>query len=137
MIQIICGEKGKGKTKVMLQQANDSLKDAQGSIVFVDKNAKNMYALNNQIRLIDITEYPISTYDGFIGFVSGLLSGNHDIEYLYVDSFLKLASIEEADLEKVINDLDELTKDIKFVISISLAKENLPDSIKDMVTVSC
>jgi beta-lactamase class D len=137
MIQIICGEKGKGKTKVMLEQANDSLKDAQGSIVFVDKNAKNMYSLNNQIRLIDITEYPISTYDGFIGFVSGLLSGNHDIECVFFDSFIKIAHIEEADLEKVINDLDELTKDIRFVISISLAKENLPSSIQDKVTVSC
>ena len=85
MIQIICGEKGKGKTKEMLLKANEAVKDAQGVIVYIDKSAKHMYELNNHIRLINITEYPVDTYEGFVGFVSGLLSGNHDIECIFFD----------------------------------------------------
>ena len=42
MIELIVGKKGKGKTKVLLEKANDSVKTAHGSIVYLDKSAKHM-----------------------------------------------------------------------------------------------
>lgn len=137
MIQIICGEKGKGKTKEMLQKANDAVKDAQGVIVYIDKSTKNMYELNNQIRLINITEYPVDTYEGFVGFVSGLLSGNHDIECIFFDSLLKIAHLSEDMIEKMIATLDNLSSEVKFIASISMAEDKLPESVKDKILVSC
>lgn len=137
MIQIICGEKGNGKTKEMLQHANDALQEAQGSIVYVDKSSQHMYELNNKIRLINIAEYPVCTYDGFIGFVSGLLSGNHDIEWVFFDSLIKIAHLDDKDITEAINALDELAKDTKFIVSVSIAEENLPDDVKDRILVSC
>ena len=59
MIQIIAGEKGKGKTKQLLDKVNTEIKTAHGSIVYLDKNAKHMYELNNKIRLIDTSAFPI------------------------------------------------------------------------------
>ena len=38
MVDIICGERGQGKTKEMLQRANDSVADAKGAIVYIDKS---------------------------------------------------------------------------------------------------
>ena len=137
MIQIICGEKGKGKTKEMLSRANEAVKQAEGAIIFIDKSSKNMYELNNQIRLINITEYPIHTSDGFVGFISGLLSGNHDIECIYCDSLLKVAHIEESEVTQLIETLEALNADATFVLSISIAEDNLPEAIKDKVIVSC
>ena len=52
MIQFIIGEKGKGKTKVLLEKANAQIKEANGNIVYLDKSAQHMYELNNRIRLI-------------------------------------------------------------------------------------
>ena len=52
MVQLIVGEKGKGKTKFLLDKVNNEVKDAHGSIVYLDKSPKHMYELNNKIRLI-------------------------------------------------------------------------------------
>ena len=53
MVQIIAGNKGKGKTKHLLDMANAAIKEANGSIVYLDKSSKHMYELNNRIRLIN------------------------------------------------------------------------------------
>ena len=59
MVQLIVGEKGKGKTKILLDKANAEVKNANGSVVYLDKSTKHMYELNNKIRLIDVMEYGI------------------------------------------------------------------------------
>ena len=74
MIQIISGVKGKGKTKFLIQKANEEVKAANGSVVYLDKNNKHMYELSNRIRLINVGDFPIDTYDAFIGFICGLIS---------------------------------------------------------------
>ena len=86
MVQIIAGRKGKGKTKHLLDMANDSIKKAIGSIVYLDKSSKHMYELNNRIRLINVNEFPITTSQGFVGFISGIISQDHDIETMFVGS---------------------------------------------------
>ena len=43
MIQIIAGEKGKGKTKILLDKVNADVLEAKGSIVYLDKSTKHMY----------------------------------------------------------------------------------------------
>ena len=80
MVQIIAGRKGKGKTKHLLDMANNGIKAATGSIVYLDKSSKHMYELNNRIRLINVNEYPVSTSQGFIGFICGIISQDHDID---------------------------------------------------------
>ena len=61
MVQIIAGRKGKGKTKYLLDMANTAVKEAKGSIVYLDKSSKHMYELNNKIRLINVAEFSVST----------------------------------------------------------------------------
>ena len=70
MIKIISGSKGKGKTKYLIQMANDAVKTAEGNVVYLDKNNKHMYELSNRIRLINVGDYHvIDTYDAFLGVV--------------------------------------------------------------------
>ena len=107
MIEIIAGEKGKGKTKYLLDKVNRTVKTAKGSIVYLDKSPKHMYELNNRIRLIDVAEYPISNCDEFMGFLCGILSQDRDMEEMYLDSFLTISSLKE----------DEMTYAIKSWIS--------------------
>ena len=54
-----------------------------------------MYELNNRIRLINVAEFSVSTAEGFIGFICGIISQDHDLEAMYLDSFLKLAGLRE------------------------------------------
>ena len=137
MVKIICGAKGKGKTKEMLTLADQAVKDVDGSIVYIDKSDQHMYELNNQIRLIDISEYPVKSSESFLGFVSGLLAGNHDIEMVFIDSLLKLSALTASEIATIIDKLDALSTDVEFVVSISANKDDLPDSVQDKIVFSC
>jgi hypothetical protein len=138
MVQIIAGNKGKGKTKHLLDMANTSVKSAQGSIVYLDKSSKHMYELNNQIRLINVAEYPISTSQGFVGFICGIVSQNRDIETMYLDSFLKLSCLEGEDVEETLEALDKISQkySVNFVLSVSKDAVDLPEKFQKDIIVS-
>lgn len=135
MIQIIAGTKGNGKTKFLLDKVNAEIKSVHGNIVYLDKNAKHMYELNNKVRLIDVSEYMVNSADEFIGFVSGIISQDHDLEQMYLDSFLKVAKLEGADISAVLDKLAVIGEkyQVTFVLSISLDPEELPENMRDKV----
>ena len=140
MIQFIIGEKGRGKTKVLLEKANREIKEASGNVVYLDKNTQHMFELNNRIRLIDVTNYPLTDADEFIGFICGIISQDHDLEKVYLDSFLKIAHLEndEININEVIPVLDQLCAigsqfSVDFIISISLTRDQLPANYQEMV----
>ena len=138
MVQIIAGRKGKGKTKYLLDMANTAVKEAKGSIVYLDKSSKHMYELNNKIRLINVAEFSVSTAEGFIGFICGIISQDHDLEAMYLDSVLTLAGLEGEDITATLAELDQISTKyhVNFVLSVSMDGEELPESAKDMVLVA-
>lgn len=138
MIQIIAGNKGNGKTKYLLDKVNSEIKSVHGNIVYLDKNAKHMYELNNKVRLIDVSEYMVNNADEFIGFISGIISQDHDLEQMYLDSFLKVAKLEGADVSVTLDKLAVIGEkyQITFVLSISLDPSELPENMQDKVIVS-
>ena len=138
MVQIIAGIKGKGKTKRLLDMANTAVKDARGSVVYLDKSSKHMYELSNKIRLINVSEYNIMTSDGFLGFISGIISQDHDVEVMFLDSFLKLSCLEGQDMTPVIDALEKIGDkyNIEFVLSISKDITELPENAKKDVFIN-
>ena len=102
MIEIICGVKGKGKTKELLDKVNSSVQIANGNVVYLDKSQKHMYELNNKIRLINVMDFPIDNCDEFLGFICGIVSQDHDLEQMYLDSFLKIACLEGRDISSTV-----------------------------------
>ena len=125
MIDIIAGAKGKGKTKILIQQVNDDIKLTKGTIVYLDKNNKHMYELSNQIRLIVVPEFNVTDTDMFLGFIAGIISQDHDLDKIYLDSFLTTAEKLDALSEKF---------GVSFVISASVDKENMPESVQKYVS---
>ena len=138
MVQIIAGKKGKGKTKHLLDMANQGVKEATGSIVYLDKSSKHMYELSNKIRLINVNEYPLSGSQGFIGFLCGIISQDHDIETMFLDSFLKLASLEGEDNADTITTLETISDKyaVNFVLSVSMDAADMPESAQKDVIIS-
>ena len=135
MVQLIVGKKGKGKTKQLLDKVNGAIKAAEGNIVYLDKSSKHMYELNNKIRLIDVSGFPIKNADEFVGFICGILSQDHDLEQIYLDSFLTTACIKD-NLDYAVEKLDALSEKfgVSFVISASVDKENMPESVQKYVS---
>lgn len=140
MVSLIVGEKGKGKTKYLLDMANESVKTADGNIVYIDKNGKHMYELNNKVRLIDASRYPLKSGDEFIGFICGIASQDHDLEKIFLDSFLKNSKISDDSemIKEYIGQLEEISKlcQVDFVISVSKDQKDLDSSLYDKIVVS-
>ncbi len=139
MVEIISGEKGKGKTKHLLEKVNADVKQIDGSVVYIDKNTKHMYELDSKIRLINMGDYPIESNDEFLGFLSGVLSQNSDIQEVFLDSFLTVSHIDDNEnLSKALNKLDKICDmfDVKFVLSVSKNEKDLPENAKGKIIVS-
>ena len=140
MVQLIVEEKGKGKTKELLDKVNKEVKEANGTFVYLDKSRKHMYELNNKVRLIDMSEYDIQNSSEFLGFISGVVSQDNDLEKMFLDSFLKISKMESNDEElgEVLERLDTMGKKygVSFVVSLSKNEEDLPENAKSMVLIS-
>ena len=139
MVRLIVGNKGKGKTTEILAKANASINEATGSVVYLDKSSKHMYELNNKIRLINASEFPISSEEEFVGFVCGIVSQDHDLEQVYLDSFMDVAYIKERTrVEDVVRKLDKISDQFKvdFIISVSLDSSELSEYMQSKVIVS-
>ena len=138
MIQIISGVKGKGKTKFLIQKANEAVKAANGSVVYLDKNNKHMYELSNRIRLINVGDFPIDTYDAFIGFICGLISQDRDLEHMFFDSFLTIACVSDDYVGYVLSNLADVSEkfNVDFTISISIDADNIPEEFKKDIVIS-
>ena len=132
MVQLIVGVKGKGKTKVLLDKVNSQIQTVEGNIAYLDKSTKHMYELNNKIRLINVADYMVDSADAFVGFVLGIISQDHDLQQMYLDSFLKIANLEGADITETIKKLEAISEKfgVDFTLSVSMDSADVPEAIK-------
>lgn len=138
MIQIIAGEKGKGKTKILIDKANADVLTAKGSIVYLDKSNKHMYELSNKIRLINVKDYFVEGDREFLGFISGLISQDHDLSSVYLDGFLNITGITTEELPDFLKKLEQVSGafGVDFIISLSAAPAALSESVKPYISVA-
>ena len=137
MVELIVGKEGKGKTKQLLARVNEEIKTASGNIVFLDRNDKHMFELNNKVRLVNVADYEFSNSSEFIGFVCGILSQDHDIEKMYIDAILKVAKLEKDGLTAVVKRLEAIGKkfNVTFTASVTLDASELDDDIRSNIVV--
>ena len=122
-----------------MDKVNSAVEAASGNVVYLDKSQKHMYELNNKVRLINVMDYPISNCDEFLGFICGIISQDNDLEEMYLDSFLTIAFIDdEADIVRAIEKLDIISEKykVRFVLSVSKDKQDLPECAKAKVIIS-
>ncbi|MBQ5951780.1 MAG: twitching motility protein PilT [Lachnospiraceae bacterium] len=138
MVQIIAGRKGKGKTKYLLGNANEAIRVTDGTIVYLDKSTQHIHELDNRIRLVNITDYPVASTEAFIGFICGLAASDYDLQEIYVDSFLKAAAVTPETVAATVDQLDVISEQnhVKIVLSVSEDAVNLPESVQEHITIS-
>ena len=128
MIEIICGEKGTGKTKRIISLANDISEKAKGSMVFIDDDNSYMYDLGYSIRFINVTDYAVNDPDMFLGFLCGLCASDFDLEYVFVDRFESVIKARLEDLQGFFAQLADLARQhsLHIILSVSKGEEDLP-----------
>ena len=133
MIELLIGTKGTGKTKVLIENVNNASANAEGNVVFISNNtSQNMYDITSKVRMADTSDFEISTWDEFFGFICGIVSGNFDITNIFVDGTLKITGGNLDGFDAFLESIDALGKkyDISFVLSVSVDKDAAPEYIK-------
>ena len=128
MVKVLVGHKGSGKTKMMIDLANQQVEKASGSVIFINKNSRLTTDLNYRIRVVCMEEYAqITDSDEYIGFIYGIISSDHDIETIYIDSILKFSNFSLGDLPQFLERLDGISKvhGMDFVVSLSADPEEM------------
>lgn len=135
MVKLICGKQGTGKTQKMIDFGNNAVDKIKGKIVFLEANNKHMYDLHHDIRYINTKEHGMMNADQFLGFVSGLLAADYDIEHVYIDGLYKIAKLNMEDLKGIIDKLNDTSKDfeVDFYMSVNFAEDELDTEIKKYI----
>lgn len=137
MIHVIAGKKGSGKTKKLIERANEAVSQSSGNVVVIEKGNKLTYDISHDARLIDIDEYGIQGADALGGFICGICAGNYDVTDIYVDSTLKIIGQDLKSLTSFVEKMDALSSlaDMKITLLISADESLLPQEIKAVAAV--
>ena len=132
MVKIICGPKGSGKTKRIIDAANEAVAVAKGNLIFITDTKRYMYDLKREIRFIDTSDYSIAGEDALCGFIKGVVAGGCDNEYVYVDGIARIAGKAIRDMAQFFYMMEKVAqmRDLKLYITCSCAEEELPDFAK-------
>ncbi|MDD6042611.1 MAG: hypothetical protein PUB87_02515 [Eubacteriaceae bacterium] len=128
MVKLLVGHKGTGKTKQIIELANNKIENSKGSVIFINKNSRLMYDLKYRIRVVCMEDYEhVTNSDEYIGFLYGIISSDHDIETIFIDSILKHADFSLGDVPEFLDRLEDISKNygMDFVVSLSAEQEEM------------
>ena len=132
MIKVICGPKGSGKTKRIIDAANEAVAGAKGNLVFITDTKRYMYDLRREIRFIDTSDYSVAGEDALCGFIKGVIAGRYDNEYVYVDGIARIAGKAIKDMAQFFYMMEKVSdmRSLTLYITCSCAEEELPEFAK-------
>ena len=135
MVKFIVGEKGTGKTKIMIDMANSALQESKGHIVYVDRDNNHMYELDRSLRFVNAGEFRIQNLKAFYGFLCGIISQNLDAEKIFIDGQKVISTAEDSCLNQFIKDLEKLYNEfgVSFIISLSREKDKVSEFLKNYI----
>ena len=136
MIQIFCSKRGAGKSKKLIELANERILISKGDSVYIDDDARRMRQLNRKIRFIDTNELDGIDIDSFYGLLCGIVSQNYDIENFYIDALSNIVNRNIPESINLFKKLKEFSQRYSLNIFINLNCEcidDLPDFIKEHV----
>lgn len=135
MIQVFCNKRGSGKTKRLIDLANNQLKSAKGDCVYIDDDARYIRQVDRRIRFIATNDFNIKDYESFYGLICGIISENYDTENIYVDGILSLDLSCKDEIACWFNKLYKLSSkfNINIYMNINYEEEEIPEFIKEFV----
>lgn len=132
MIRYILGAKGAGKTKWLIDHANEDHEGGNGNIAFVEVDDDHIFSLDYNVRLINATEYNLTNLDEFYGFLSGMFAMDYDLEKVYVDGMYKVMDLSIEDLKDLANRLEALGMENRQIyINVNYVETDFPEELKE------
>lgn len=135
MIQVFCDKRGAGKTKALINMANNKVNNCKGNVVYIDDDNRPILDLDRRIRFVATDDYELKDYNSFYGFLCGMLAEDYDIETIYVDGLFNIVSGNVGDAAHLFLSIERLSQKfgIEFYININHENKELPEFIKKYV----
>lgn len=134
MIRLIVGKKGSGKTKELIDSANNAIARSKGHVVCIEKGPQMMYNLDVKARLINVDDYRIENYDAMYGFIAGILAANYDVTDIFVDGIFKTVGKDTKRIASMAQQLQKLTNDqVNVTFTVSCDASELPEAAKEFM----
>ena len=136
MIEFVYGAKGSGKTKKMIDMANSAVESCEGNVIFLNDRDKYRVKVDTKIRFTNLEEFGIVGSDQLFGFISGVIAENYDVKIVFIDNTLRLIDYQSSeDICKIVEKIQQINQkhDIKFVLSLSCEKEELPECVTKLI----
>ncbi len=130
-MKIIYGPKGSGKTKAIIDLANEKIDKSKGHLVFITDTKRYSYDLKYQIRVLDTNEFNILGIEKLDGFIKGIVAANTDNEYIFLDGIARISNKPIAELSVLFETMESLEQKFgaNFIVTVSCDKEDLPEFV--------
>lgn len=134
MIHVFCNKRGSGKTKALIDMANERAAKNNGHIVYIDDDKMPMLQLDKSIRFVDTSEFDLKNGESFYGLVCGIISEDYDIDTIFIDGLLNIVNVAEDESAHLFSVLEKITdkNNIEMFININ-EEEGIPEFIKKYV----
>lgn len=135
MIHVFCNKRGSGKTKALINSANDAVLEAKGHVVYIDDDSRHLFDLDRRIRFISTNGYGLKDYNSFYGFLCGIISEDYDASTIYIDGLFNIVRGNITDAAHLFLELEKLSKEynIEFYININHEDKEIPEFVKKYV----
>jgi len=136
MINVFCSKRGSGKSKMLIEMANEHSRSTNGHVVFLDDDKGPMYSLERNVRFISTKEYNLKSLEGLCGFLCGILSADYDISEIYIDGIANIVDVNTEKDQEAFKILEEISSkfDIDIYMTINEEAYNpVPDYIKKYI----
>ena len=135
MLKLIIGVKGTGKTKNLINLVNAAVENSHGDVVCIEKGTKLRYDVKYKARLIDVEEYFVGDTQSLYGFVAGILSSNHDVTDLFIDSALKICNNDIASFDNFVEKVNALSAklNVRVTMTSSIPVEEASETVKKYI----
>ena len=135
MIQVFFNNRGSGKTKELINLANEKVDCCKGNVVFINDDKRPLLELDRKIRFITTREFQLIDFTSFYGFLCGILSEDYDIDTICIDGLSNIVHVNIADAAHLFSSIENLTKDrdIQLYINVNSDNQIVPEFIKKYV----
>ncbi|MCX7615071.1 MAG: hypothetical protein N2Z65_04890 [Clostridiales bacterium] len=133
MVKVIAGKQGAGKTKQLIDLVHQVVENEQGLVVCIENGQKLRFDINHGARLVDISAYPVKSFEALLGFLGGLCAANFDISQIFINSLYRVAGSSDGQaaaefLEKL--DAYSAVNKVDFTMTVSIEMEDAPEEMK-------
>lgn len=130
MIRLIPGRKGSGKTKTLINEIHTAEKTSDGNVVAIQLGSSLNIDIYHKIRLINIEDYKIDSYDTMFGFIAGIMASDYDCTHIFVDGLLRIVGRDYTKVGQMLSRIASISESTHIIFTISADVEELPLEVK-------